>query len=76
MAGPTGEVSESFSGVVRGRSAAWGRLHEWGDIRPLNQPGWVEVWPLVAGCLKENPALIEALIIEQETAEDRTVQFS
>ena len=39
-------------------------------MRPLNQPGWAEVWPFVAGILRENPAIIEALEIEVEACDD------
>lgn len=65
-----GEAASRFQGLIRGRARVWGRAREWTDFRPLNQPGWVEVWPLVAGCMKGNGALIEALATEWETAED------
>ena len=56
--------------VYAGRAKAWGRENDWGKIRPFNQNGWSEVWPLVAGCLGESDALIDALCIEWEAGED------
>lgn len=58
-----------FPGLFLGRARAW-RRPDWPDFRPLNQPDWGAVWPLVAGCCKSNEAFLEALVLEQQTAED------
>ncbi len=61
---------EAFIRMVRGRTADWGRS-DWEDIKPLNQPGWENVWPLVAGQMDRRIAwLMEALAREHEQAED------
>jgi len=70
MADGASASTESFQGVIRGRAKAWGRGADWTDFRPLNQSGWTEVWPLVAGCMGTNPVLIEALVLERDSAED------
>ncbi|MCX6930766.1 MAG: hypothetical protein NT154_47320, partial [Verrucomicrobia bacterium] len=62
--------AEEFQGRILGRAKAWGRAEEWTDFRPLNQPGWVEVWPLAAGCMEGNDALLEALDLEHNQSED------
>ena len=61
---------EVFQGRILGRAAAWERGDEWGDFRPLNQPGWAEVWRLVAGCLEGNDVLVQALVKEFDQSED------
>ena len=61
--------------MIRGRSDAWGRTEEWGDIKPLNQPGWENVWPLVGGQLGDKSEwLLDALWREHEELEGRCVQ--
>jgi HEAT repeat protein len=69
-----GEV-EADTGIpfqvrIRGRAEKWGREKLWSNFRPLNQPRWAGVWPLVAGCIGENGSFIEALSKEWETHED------
>ncbi|MBI5386448.1 MAG: hypothetical protein HZA90_17390 [Verrucomicrobia bacterium] len=62
--------AEAFQGRILGRAKAWGRAGEWADFRPLNQPGWVEVWPLAAGCMEGNDSLVKALVSEFNQRED------
>ena len=54
--------SEAFQRMIRGRADAWDR-EDWLRIvipesteffKPLNQPGWNNVWPLVGGQLQAN----------------------
>ena len=62
--------AEYYQGRILGRAKAWGRAEEWTDFRPLNQPGWAEVWPLAAGCMAGNDALVKALELERNRNED------
>ncbi|MCP5523237.1 MAG: hypothetical protein H7A46_17010 [Verrucomicrobiales bacterium] len=54
----------------RSRADGWGRKDDWSDFRPLNQPGWWEIWPLVAGVPPGNATMVSTLISEWESAED------
>jgi hypothetical protein len=61
----------TFERCVRGRAKAWGRLRDWpSNFRPLNQHAWDEIWPLAAGCMKDNDALLQALVHEWAERED------
>lgn len=62
---------EAFVAMIRGRAGQWGRREDWGDIKPLNQPGWEYVWPLIGAQMRDRADyLLEALWKEHMELED------
>jgi HEAT repeat protein len=43
---------EAFRTLVVGDAAEWGRSADWGELRPLTEPGWRHIWPLVSGQMR------------------------
>lgn len=56
--------------LLRARFREWNRSYRGTEFRPINQPAWWEVWPLIAG-MPECPAeILEACLWEHEHEED------
>lgn len=64
----------AFIRLIRSRAEVWGKMDDWGAIKPLNQPGWQHVWPLVAGQMDHSWWLLDA--VEEERAEKEDLLHS
>lgn len=56
--------------MVRGDANQFPHQPLWRDFKPLNQPGWLHIWPLAAGCAAPRPWIVEALADETLQNED------
>lgn len=63
-------ATPNFANRLRGRAHLWGYQRQWGSIKPINQPGWAEIWPLLAGCLGAIPVVVEIFEEEWRNSED------
>jgi len=56
--------------MVRGDANQFLHQPPWRGFKPLNQPGWLHIWPLAAGCAAPRPWIVEALADEALQNED------
>lgn len=56
--------------LLRARFRDWNRTYRGTEFRPINQPAWWEVWPLIAGMPECPPDILEACLWEHEHEED------